>query len=339
MSKRVLCFGELLIRLSPPGRQRLAQANQFELQIGGAEANVAAGLAQFGHEAEVLTVLPDHALGDLALAHLRALGVATRKIRRQPGKMGLYFLEQGAMRRASEVLYDRAGSAFASIEPAQFDWPQLLHDVGHLHLSGVTPALNAQAAQCAIDAAQCARRMGLSVSMDGNFRGSLWRAWNGDAPGLLRALMQEANVLFANHRDIELVLGTACEAASAEQSFAQAARLAFQAFPHLQQFTCTVRQAASAGRQQLAGILALPDGTSLTAGPYELDDIVDRIGAGDAFAAGFLHGLRSDWSMQQCLDFALAAGAHKHSVAGDIPRASVAEVHAWMQAASADVRR
>ncbi|AVP98264.1 2-keto-3-deoxygluconate kinase [Ahniella affigens] len=340
MSRAILCFGELLIRLAPPARTRLAQAAQLDLQVGGAEANVAAGLAQFGHVVQMLSVLPDHALGDLVLAALRAKGVDTDPIRRQPGRMGLYFLEQGAMRRASEVLYDRAGSVFAAIDPAEFDWPSLLRNVGHVHLSGVTPALNARAAQCAIEAAQAARRLGCSLSMDGNFRGSLWKVWNGDAPALLRSMMQEANVLFASQRDIELVLGARFDTTdSADQQFRKAAVTAFQAFPHLQQFTCTHRVVLSAGRQQLAGLLALRDGTILQSAPYTLDDIVDRIGAGDAFASGFLHGLLQGWPMQRCLDFALAAGAHKHSVPGDMPVASERDIEAWIQAEQADVKR
>lgn len=340
MSRAILCFGELLIRLTPPGRTRLMSASQLDLQVGGAEANVAAGLAQFGHHVQMLSVLPDHALGELALAALRGKGIKTDKIRRQPGKMGLYFLEQGAMRRASEVLYDRAGSVFAAIKPTDFNWPELLHDVDHVHLSGVTPALNADAAQCAIAAAQTARRLGCTISMDGNFRGTLWKAWNGDAPTLLKAIMREADVLFASHRDIELVLGARfASTASVESIFGDAAALAFQAFPHLQQFTCTHRIAASAGRQQLAGLLALRDGSILHAAPYMLDDIVDRIGAGDAFASGFLHGLKRDWPMQRCLDFALAAGAYKHSVPGDMPVASEQDIEAWIQAEQADVRR
>src|SRR5687768_6131452 len=185
MPARIVCFGELLLRLGAPGRQVLLQSPQFEVFVGGAEANVAVSLARFGHDSAQVGVYPDNALGAAAAGELRRHGVDTRALRTGPGRMGLYFLTPGAVHRPSEVLYDRAGSAFALADPAAYDWPALLAGADWLHLSGVTPALGERAAAAAIAAAREARRLGVKVSFDGNYRPKLWEAWNGDAPGLL----------------------------------------------------------------------------------------------------------------------------------------------------------
>jgi 2-dehydro-3-deoxygluconokinase len=339
MSAPILCFGELLLRLSAPDHERLLQSPRLDVHVGGAEANVAAGLAQLGQAVEMLGLVPEGVLGDAALGELRRLGVGTSRVLREPGRMGLYFFEQGAIRRPSEVVYDRAGSAFAQAPAARFDWPALLQGGSRLHLSGVTPALGLESARTAIAAARAARAAGLRVSFDGNFRGKLWQAWGGDAAVLLRPLMAEADVLFANHRDIALVLGERFEGLSPTRAFAAAAEAAFTAFPQLQHFAATLRLSEGVEQQQLGALMALRDGQLIEAPAYNLAGIVDRIGGGDAFAAGLLHGLHSDYPPQQCLQFALAAGCYKHTVPGDMNRCSLADVEGWMAAEGADVRR
>lgn len=339
MSESIVFFGELLLRLSAPGQERLLQSPHLQVHVGGAEANVGAALAQFGHAVSMLGAVADNALGQAALAELRRLGVDTSRVRRAAGRMGLYFFEQGAIRRSSEVVYDRAGSAFARVEAAEYDWPQLLRDAGRLHLSGVTPALGAECARAAREAAEAANALGVPLSFDGNFRGKLWEAWGGDPAARLRPLMAAADVLFANHRDIALVLGERFDGLSGRAAFRAAAEAAFTAFPRLQHFAATQRLSGGVQQQELGALLALRDGRLLESAPYLLDGIVDRIGGGDAFAAGLLHGLHTGMGAQAALDFALASGAFKHTVPGDMSRCSVADIEGWRLGEGADVRR
>ncbi|KAF1017136.1 MAG: 2-dehydro-3-deoxygluconokinase [Stenotrophomonas maltophilia] len=205
---RIVCFGELLLRLGAPGRELLLQSPQLQVHVGGAEANVAVSLACFGHEAAMVSTVTDSALGRHAVAELRRHGVDTRGVRQvDRDRMGLYFLATGAVQRASEVVYDRAGSAFACSTADEHDWPTLLQGAHWLHLSGVNPALGANVAETALTAARTARALGVRVSFDGNYRPSLWQRWQGDAPTILRQLFAEADIAFADHRDIALVLG------------------------------------------------------------------------------------------------------------------------------------
>lgn len=337
MAGTIVCFGELLLRLAAPGHGRLMQEARFDVHVGGAEANVAVGLAGFGHEVAMLGAVPDNALGAGAVGELRRAGVDTSRILRRAGRMGLYFFEQGALQRPSEVLYDRAGSAFATTPAAQWDWSALLHGAAHLHLSGITPALGAASAQAVLEAARAARAAGLTVSFDGNYRPKLWQAWGGDAARSFRELMAEADALFANHRDIGLALGRAFGGSEAS-AFDEAAGAAFGAFPHLRWVAATTREAGAVQAQSLGARLVERDGAVHALAPLRLDGIVDRIGGGDAFAAGVLHGWFSGWAMPETLAFGLAAGAYKHSQPGDALRASEADVRAW-QAGAADVRR
>lgn len=335
----IATFGELLLRLSAPGAGRLLQEPRFDVHVGGAEANVAAALAQFGERVQMLGVVSDNALGSAALGELRRLGVEVDRVRRADGRMGLYFFEAGAMRRASEVLYDRADSAFAMNVRADEDWAALLEGVTRLHLSGVTPALGPEAAEAVRAAAEAATQLGIPISFDGNFRGKLWQRWGGDPASHLRPLMAHADVLFADHRDIGLVLGEDCARFPAEQAEDFASAAAFRAFPRLRWLACTSRRRSSTRQQVLSARMAAADGRRWVSAPVELDGIIDRIGAGDAFAAGFLHGLQQGYDAQDRLDFALACGACKHTIPGDFLRAGVADIRAWMATAGADVRR
>ncbi len=338
MNPKVVCWGELLLRLSAPGHERLLQTARFDVHVGGAEANVAVGLAGFGHAVAMLGAVADNALGAGVLGELRRAGVDTTRLLRAPGRMGLYFFEQGALQRPSDVLYDRADSAFARLPASAWDWPELLARAGHLHVSGITPALGPESAQAALDAVRAARTMGLTVSVDGNYRPKLWQAWGGDAPRLLRALMAEADGLFVNHRDLGLVLGVDLDRGEPVASFAAAAEAAFDAFPHLGWMAATTRGAEATQSQSLGAVMIERGGALNVAPAQRLDGIVDRIGGGDAFAAGILHGRFQGWPAEDVLAFGLAAGAYKHSQPGDALRASEADIRAW-QAGGADVRR
>jgi 2-dehydro-3-deoxygluconokinase len=342
MSCRIACFGELLLRLSAPGRELLLQTPRFEVHVGGAEANVAVSLARFGHDVRMLGTAPGNALGVAARGELRRHGVDTRGLRAAPGRMGLYFLAAGAGLRPSEVLYDRAGSAFALAAPETYDWPALLAGASWLHVSGVTPALGDNTACAAIDAVQAAAAAGIAVSFDGNFRPTLWAAWDGDPAALLRPLLAGATLAFADHRDIDVVLGPDPDGdASAPHArrFAAAAARAFAAFPRLQRIACTARTQDSVDHHALGALMATRDGALLRVEDRALPGIVDRIGGGDAFAAGVLHGIASGWDDEASLRFGHAAACLKHSVPGDFNLVGSDDVLALVQGGRLDVKR
>lgn len=340
MANRIVCLGEVLLRLSAPGNELLLQRPQLEVQVGGAEANVAAALAAFGHAPALVSVLPDNALGHAARKALRGLGIDTAPVRFSDGRMGLYFYTCGAGHRPSDVLYDRAGSAFANAQPAAFDWPALLQEARLLHLSGITPALGANTSQLALEAARAARANGTLVSFDGNFRAKLWAAWNGDPRSTLHALFAEADIAFADHRDIGLVLGTRFDDIDEPAArFARAAAAAFDAFPNLQRIACTTRVASRVDHHHLGAQMTHRDGTLLQRAPIELGGIVDRIGGGDAFAAGVLHGVLQGMDDADALAFGQAAGVLKHYLPGDAFTLGVDEVMALVNGERLDVRR
>lgn len=336
MSQRIVCFGELLLRLSAPGRERLLQSPRLDVHVGGAEANVAVMLSRLGHDAAMVSTVAGNGLGEAAVGELRRHGVDTRHVRSAAGRMGLYFLTHGAMQRPSEVLYDRADSAF--VHDAEYDWDALLEGAQWLHLSGVSPALGPATAQATLDAARAARRLGVKVSFDGNFRGKLWQAWDGDAPGILRQIFAEADLVFADHRDIEVVLGERT-ALQGEDAVAHAATHAFAAFPHLRTLACTLRTQHSVDRHTLSAVMVERDGSRRRSPDYTLDAIVDRIGTGDAFAAGVLHGLITGMASAECLHFGLGAACLKHSIPGDFCIASAAEIADVISQAGFHVRR
>jgi 2-dehydro-3-deoxygluconokinase len=336
MNQRVVCFGELLLRLSAPGRERLLQTPRLEVHVGGAEANVAVALARLGHATAMVTTVAENDLGGAARDELRRHGVDTREVRRGEGRMGLYFLSHGALHRPSEVLYDRADSAF--VRAVGYDWDRLLEGAGWLHLSGVSPALGETTAQATLAAARAARRLGVKVSFDGNFRGKLWQAWNGDAPTILRQIFAEADLLFADHRDIAVVLGIPATG-EGEAAVAEAAAHAFAAFPHLSWLASTVREQHSVDWHTLSALMVGRDGASHRTPAYDLRAIVDRIGTGDAFAAGILHGLMTGMGPAESVHFGLGAACLKHSLPGDFSLASRLDIQAFVAGSGFHVRR
>lgn len=345
MTHPIVCFGELLLRLSAPGRELLLQRPALDVRVGGAEANVAVSLARFGHAVELLGTVADNALGDAALGELRRHGVRVERMRRASGRMGLYFLSQGAGLRPSEVLYDRAGSAFATTPAQTYDWPRLLQHARLFHVSGVTPALGRATADAAIDAARTAREAGALVSFDGNFRAKLWAAWEGDPAAILHALIDQAALAFADHRDIAVVLGEdgsdSGDDALVEPAarFAAAAARAFNAFPRLQRIATTVRTQHNVDDHSMSALMATRDGALHATPTRPLHGIVDRIGAGDAFAAGVLHGLLTGMRDDDSLAFGLAAACLKHSQPGDFHLSSADDVQALVRNDRLDVKR
>ncbi|MGE4069944.1 MAG: sugar kinase [Lysobacterales bacterium] len=339
MSLQMVCFGELLLRLGAPGRQLLLQSPQFEVHFGGAEANVAASLAQWGHEVLMVSTVASGPLGAAAVGELRRFGVNTRGVHSGDGRMGLYYLINGAIHRPSEVLYDRADSAFARADPSSYDWKSLLAKTGWLHLSGVTPALGERAAAAAQDAATQACELGVRVAFDGNYRSRLWDAWNGHPRARLSALVENCELLFASDRDIAVLLDSEERSDDAGERFRSAAARAFAAFPRLQRMASTIRLQHSVDHHSLSAIMADRSGRLQQTPRYEITPIVDRIGTGDAFAAGVLHGLATAMDDATALHFGLGAACLKHSIPGDINRVSADDVDAFVADRGFHVRR
>ena len=334
---RVVCFGEVLLRLTASGGGLLLQDRRLDVCYGGAEANVAVSLARLGHASALVSVLPGNLLGSGAIEELRGHGVDVGWIARSEGRMGLYFLTPGAVLRPSEVIYDRAHSAFAQADPGLIDWEQVLDGAARLHLSGVTPAIGPKAAEAALRAVRVARRGGTPVSFDGNYRAKLWGAWDGDGPKILGELLDHADLAFVDERDIALVLGQTYPEPDANTRLRTAADAAFARFPNLKRIACTIRTQDAVTAHVLSAVM-LTRTTEFAAGPYRMSGIVDRIGAGDAFAAGVLHGDLIGAGDEQALRLGLAAAVFKHSVPGDFNLATAEDLTAAL-AGGLDVKR
>ncbi|NIJ23043.1 sugar kinase [Sphingomonas japonica] len=329
--KPVVGFGELLLRLSPPTGELPLQSPHLAVHVGGAEANVLVGLARLGHATRLVSAVPPGPVGDAARAGVARWGVDIGHVATADGRMGLYYLIPGAGLRASEVVYDRAGSAFAERESGAWDWDAALAGAGHLHLSGITPALGEAACAATLAAARAARARGMTVSFDGNYRAKLWQRWAGDPVTSLRALVAEADILFGDHRDIALLLGTP---ASPDDAVAAA----FEAFANLTLIASTTREVVDARHHRIAARVDLRGGEAGRAGPVALTDIVDRIGGGDAFAAGVLHALIEGEDAQGAAMAGLGLAALKHSLMGDASLFTRADLAAF-SLTGGDVRR
>ena len=329
MKKRIVTFGEIMLRLKAPAHERLFQSPTLEATFGGAESNVAVSLAQFGHSAAFVTVLPGNALGDAALGELRRFDVDTSLVRRSGDRLGTYYLEAGASQRPSKVVYDRAGSSIANVKPGDIDWDAAFAGADWFHISGVTPAISATAAEVSVEAVKVANAKGITVSCDYNYRANLWK-YGRKAPEVMREIVRYVQVGIANEEDCQKSLGIHVDVAvhegilEADKYRALAARV-LDAFPNLEKQVITLRESRSADRNGWSACLY--DGKAFyKSHPYEIDDIVDRVGAGDAFAAGLIHGLLAYNSNARALEFAAAAGCLKHSIPGDFNRVNVAEV-------------
>lgn len=328
-------FGEVMLRLSPPGRELLLQTPKFEVNVGGAEANVATGLACLGHKVRMISAVADNPLGGAVIGELRRRGVDISAVAVEPGRVGLYFLTPGAGLRASEVVYDRAHSVFADRAADAWDWDALLDGVTRLHLSGITPALGHNTASAAMAAAEAAGAKGIPVSFDGNYRAKLWESWDSDPKAVLTRLIEHADLLFGNHRDISLLLGRQFSGDGPDRR-REAAEAAFAAFPKLQTIANTARHVDDADSHRVSARV------DTRAGGYQTEEvliagIVDRIGAGDAFAAGVLHGLIEGGDAKAAAESGLALTALKHSLPGDASLFTRADLNAFGE--GLDVRR
>lgn len=314
--KRFLAFGELLLRLSSQRGELLSSSRCLDVDVGGSEANVAAALAMVGHCCGLISAVPDSALGDAAVTAVRSRGVDCQHVLRGRGRMGLYWLERGAGKRPADVIYDREHSAFATMDPAVWAWDQILLGAERLHLSGITPALGSTTTVMIRQAIVAARKLNVPISFDGNYRAQLWAARGGVAVESLVELASSADILFGNHRDISLFLGTPLAGDTIEDRRA-ASEAAFAAFPRLRLIASTKRFTHHADRHSLS----VRVDTRLAGYETEetsIPDVVDRIGSGDAFAAGILHADRHGLSVEEIAASGLAFGVLKHTVKGDM---------------------
>jgi 2-dehydro-3-deoxygluconokinase len=333
---RVVCFGELLLRLGAPGCELLLQTPSLEVHIGGAEANVAIGLANLGRQVSMVSMVPDNALGRGAVARLRAQGVDCSGVLVRPGRMGLYFLSTGAGLRASQIVYDRAGSSFARAKAGDFAWESLLQGASLFHFSGIVPALGPQAVEVALEAARVARKLQVPISFDGNYRAMLWSAWDSQPAPILRELIGEADILFGGHRDLSLVLGMHF-AGDGEARRRDAASAAFRAFPRLKLIASTARHIEASDSHRISARVDCRQESAQT-DEVCVSGIVDRIGTGDAFAAGVLHVWLDGGSTSQMARAGLALSCLKHSLPGDASLFNQADIDAFEEG-GLDVRR
>ena len=331
---KVVCFGELLIRLTAPGRELLLQSGRLDVCVGGAEGNVAVALACLGHETKMVSGVPDNPLGEDAVRHLRTHGVDVSAVSRAPGRMGLYFVSPASGVRPASISYDREHSVFASA--ADYDWNQLLEGADLLHLSGVTPAVSDAAAAAAIAAAQAAKAKGVQVSFDGNYRAQLWNRRNADPRPILSELVGAADILFGNHRDISLLLGREFSG-DGEERRREAAMAAFGAYPSLQVIASTARHVVDCDHHRLSARVDSRERSDQT-DEVQLTGIVDRIGAGDAFAAGVLHGLLNGRDGDTVARYGLALACLKHGLPGDSSPFTQADIDLFLSG-ERDVRR
>ena len=324
---KVVTLGEIMLRLSPEGFLRFSQADYFRLIFGGGEANVAVSCANYGHNAVFVSKLPSHEIGQAAVDSMRRLGVDTSRIIRGGKRVGIYYCETGASMRPSNVIYDRAGSSMAEADPDDFDFDEITQGADWFHWSGITPAISDKAAEITRVACEAARRHGVTVSVDLNFRKKLWTPEK--AQEVMRPLMKYVDVCIGNEEDAELCLGFKPDAdITGGKTNADGYKAIFKAmasefgFRHI---ASTLRESYSASHNGWKAMIY--DGTTFyQSRRYDIDPIVDRVGGGDAFSGGLIHGLVTGMPMDKALEFAVAASALKQTIHGDFNLVTASEV-------------
>lgn len=330
---KYLTFGEIMLRLKSPGHERFFQSPMLEATFGGGEANVAVSLANYGQDAAFLSVLPTNDIGEECVKELRRHGVDTSRIVRKDGRMGIYFLETGANQRPSKVVYDRAGSAIAEAKPGDVDWDKAMDGVGWFHISGITPAISESAMELSLDSVKEAKRRGITVSCDLNYRKNLWK-YGKRAAEVMREMANYVDVAIANEEDVqkslEITTDVVVESGELDRDKYRAlGNKVLEAYPNMKMIAITLRESHSADWNGWAA--CLNDGESFyVSKKYEIRDIIDRVGGGDSFAGGLIYGLTHYDDKQKALEFAVAASCLKHTIEGDFNRVSVGEVEKLM---------
>lgn len=328
-----LSLGEIMLRLKSPGHERFFQSPSLEATFGGGESNVAVALANYGLDAGFVTALPDNDIAEACIREVRGFGVDTRHIVRCGDRMGIYFLETGANQRPSKVIYDRAASSIAEVDASAFDWESIFDGAKWFHITGTTPALSESAADLSMAACKAAKKAGVTVSCDFNFRGKLWK-YGKTAPEVMSELVKYVDVGIANEEDCQKSLGITVDVdvESGELDTTKYEKLServLELYPDMSIIAITLRESHSADRNGWSACMRDADGFKLSR-HYEITDIIDRVGGGDSFASGFIAGLELYDDRQQSLDFAVAASCLKHSISGDFNRVSRDEVEKLM---------
>lgn len=330
---KVVTFGEIMLRLKSPEHERFFQSPMLEATFGGGEANVAVSLANFGVPVSFVTVLPDNDIGAACVRELNYFGVDTSHVKRGAGRMGIYFLEAGANQRPSKVVYDRDNAAVALAKPGDIDWINVFASVTWFHITGITPAISASAAELSLEAVKTARQMGVTVSCDFNYRKNLWK-YGKSAVEVMNELVSYVDVGIANEEDCQKSLGIEV-GVSVENGKLDAdtyeilARKVMKKFPKMKALAITLRESKSADQNGWSACVS--DGKEFyLSRKYNITDIVDRVGGGDSFSAGLIYGMSRYEKIEDALNFAVAASCLKHSIQGDFNRMSVAEVEKLM---------
>lgn len=333
MSNVFVTFGEIMLRLKSPGFERFFQSPALEATFGGGEANVAVSLANYGLSARYVTVLPNNDIGMHCINEIRKFGVDTGFIRQDAGRMGIYFLESGANQRPSKVVYDRDGASIAIAKPGTIDWKAVFRDACWFHITGITPAVSASAAELSIEAVKAAKESGVTVSCDLNYRKNLWK-YGKSAPEIMAEIVRYTDVCIANEEDIQKSLGLKSDSdvTKGELDTAQYEKMAARVtelYPNVKTVAITLRESKSASHNDWSACL-YDNGKFYLSKKYAITDIVDRVGGGDSFSGGIIYGLNTYEDRQTALEFAVAASCLKHSIPGDFNRVSLSEVKALM---------
>ena len=330
---KVLTFGEIMLRLKAPGHERFFQSPMLEATFGGGEANVAVSLANYGMDAEFLTVLPKNDIADACIRELRYFGVDTKKIVCGDGRMGIYYLEGGANQLPSKVVYDRAYSSIAMAKPGDIDWDRAFEGVAWFHITGITPAISESAMELSLESVKEAKKRNITVSCDLNYRKNLWK-YGRKASKVMRELAKYVDVAIANEEDVqkslEITVDVNVESGELDrEKYRALGNKVLEAYPNMKCIAITLRESHSADWNGWAA--CLNDGKDFyVSKKYEIRDIIDRVGGGDSFAGGLIYGLNHYEDKQSALEFAVAASCLKHSVIGDFNRVSVSDVEKLM---------
>jgi len=330
---KYLSFGEVMLRLKPPGVERFLQSALLEATFGGGEANVAVSLANYGCDSVYLTVLPENAIADACVSELRRWGVDVGRIIRKPGRLGVYYLEAGANQLPSKVIYDRTDSAIALAKPGDIDWNTAFTDIDWFHITGISPAISSSVMDLTLESVKEAKLRGITVSCDLNFRNNLWK-YGKTAPEVMSVITGFVDVLIANEEDVQKSLGITTDVKVDHGSLDRDKYKALSdevlaKYPNLRLLSITLRESKSADSNGWAA--CLNDRSAFYESKYyEINDIVDRVGGGDAFSAGLIYGLNNYDTHKQALEFAVAASCLKHSILGDFNRVSVSDVEKLM---------
>jgi 2-dehydro-3-deoxygluconokinase len=334
MKTKVVTFGEVMLRLTTPGFSRFGQQNQFDVNFGGGEANVAVSLANYGLNAEFVSRLPNNDIADACLREMKGLGVCTKNIVKGGDRMGIYFVEKGAVARASKVIYDRAFSSFSTIESNMLDWKEILKDATWFHWSGITPAVSESAALACLEGIRVANKLGVTVSCDLNYRKKLWN-YGKSATEVMPKLVEGTDIVMGNEEDAEMCLGIKPENTDITKgeidadAYSAVSERIIKEFPRVKKVITTLRESVSASHNNWSGVIW--NGKELLKSKsYRITHIVDRVGGGDSFMGGLIYGLTQLGSDQEALEFAVAASALKHTVDGDYNRVTIEEVKKLM---------